>query len=342
VPDDFPPAPDAGALLDSLDAPVVAVDAALHVCHANDAAERWLGRSRLRLRGMHLSQAAPGLAPLGARALTGTCTSVAVQDGTDAPVRVDATPWWDGDAVAGAVLLVHAGASAQAADLAEMAAGLAHEVRNPLAALRGAAELLQGGIGDNEYLRLILREAGRIERLAVHMTDLARPLPLQPRPLAPAPLLHELAAQTRALAGARGAAIRVEERFDPALPELVADRDRLFEALTNLAKNAVEAAPATGGRVVLEAAMAPERRRDAGGRAQPVVRLSVRDNGPGLGAARGRLFTPFHTTKPNGTGLGLLIARRAVEAHGGLLQLLDAREGGAEARVLLPVAAGGA
>lgn len=350
-------------LLDSLDAAVLAVDPGLHVQHANDPAEQLLGRSRERLAGRLLAEAGPlgaGLAGLAEKAIA---ASVSVRDTLRArsgPIAVRATPWWSGGRLAGAVLLVEGPAALEprgAPDVAALAAGLAHEVKNPLAALRGAAELLAAEIGAHELLDLIVREAKRVDALVERMLDLSRPLPLERSRFRPADLVHELALQARALAQARGVTPEIEERYDPALPELHADRRALFEALVNLVKNAVEAVPAEGGRVQVEAAAVTDlRRRDPGGRGVPLVRLTVRDNGPGLGPHRDRLFTPFFTTKQSGTGLGLALARRVVEAHGGVLTLTDVvptavepdEEGappplppppttGAEAQVLLPL-----
>lgn len=327
----------------------MAVGRDLCIVAVNDAAETFLGRSRTRLAGWPLRQVGPdgpALAALAERALadSASVTAPLLHAGT-----VQASPWWSGGELVGAVLLAHGprpvGPAGAPTDLAALAAGLAHEVRNPLAALRGAAELLasdlSAGTGASpEYVSLILREVQRVDALVSRMLDLSRPPSLAKAPVKAAELLHDLAVQARALATARGAAVEVEERYDPAVPPLFADRARLFEALVNLAKNAVEAVPARGGRVVLEAFVDPQlRRRGPDGRVRPLARLVIRDNGPGIGATRDQLFTPFFTTKAGGTGLGLLLARQAAEAHGGMLVLKDlgAAGPGTEAQVLLPL-----
>ncbi len=257
-----------------------------------------------------------------------------------------ASPWWSGGEAAGAVLVAHGpralDPSRRPTDMATLAAGLAHEVRNPLAALRGAAELLASDLKQHlapepEYVALILRETKRVDALVGKMLDLARPPKLVRARVSPAELLHDLALQAKALAGARGGVVEVAEQYDPAVPPIAVDRAQLFGALVNLVKNAVEAVGPAGGRIELLAFVEGElRRREADGRARPLVRLAIRDNGPGIGASREQLFTPFFTTKVSGTGLGLLLARQAVEAHGGMLALKDLGHG-TEAQVLLPL-----
>jgi two-component system nitrogen regulation sensor histidine kinase GlnL len=338
-------------LLDSLGLPIVAVTADGVVARVNDAAEAWLGRSRGRLEGRALSAVepvGPALVEHARRAAADGVAkrvSVAFRGGT---VDASVDPWWVGAQLEGAIVTVHRAAPPAAeagGDVAALAAGLAHEVRNPLAAMRGAAELLRGEVtgGDaREYVELVLRETARVDGLVGRMMELARPPALRRTPTAVGELLHELALEAKALARGRGVACRVDEDYDPALPPLPVDRGRLFEALVNLVRNAVEALPPEGGRVRLVARLDSSRhRRGPDGRPVRLVQLVVRDDGPGLGAARDKLFTPFFTTKATGTGLGLLLVRKAVEAHGGRFELRDAANGGAgtEAEVLLPAEA---
>ncbi len=333
------------SLVESVGAPILAVDRTLSPAFLNDAAESWLGRSRARVAGRPLSAldpAGPALAALAAAAIQSSEVRTALVDHAGV---VQASPWWAGGKLVGAVLVVQATAATDRpgppTDLAALAAGLAHEVRNPLAAVRGATELLTQHLAPDgaaaEYLALILRETKRVDALVGKMLDLSRPPNLRKNRVSPAEILHDLALEAHAFAKARGQEVEVVERYDPAAPRLDADRARLFEALANLVKNAVEAVPAPGGRIELTAFVeAALRRRDAGGRAHSLFRFAVRDNGPGLGSGRDRLFTPFFTTKANGTGLGLVLARRTVEAHGGMLSLKDLAPG-LEAQVLLPL-----
>lgn len=345
-----------GSLLDSLDGPVVATDRDGRVRRLNDAAEEWLARSRSRAVGHSLAHLEPwgaALAPLVGSAMD---RRMAIHvdltvDGTT--LSIAASPWWNADAIVGVVILARppstVAANDQRADVATLAAGLAHEVRNPLAALRGAAELLEGelrqiadaptGVGVREYLQLILRETARVDNLVGRLLSVAKPMALSRSPFPAGDLLHDLSLRARAIAHGRGVPLTMEERYDPALPPLLADREPLFEGLLNLVKNAVEALPLTGGRITLLAGLDPDRRQRVLGKPVSLLRIIIRDSGAGLGTTRDRLFTPFFSTKSSGTGLGLLLARRVIESHGGLLTLRDCipPESGAEAVVLLPL-----
>ena len=126
--------------------------------------------------------------------------------------------------------------------------------------------------------------------------------------------------------------------FDPSLPPLEVDAEQLMQVLQNLLKNAAEAIGEQAGTIRISTGIAvglasgpPERRRS-------MVRLSVRDSGPGFDPrVLAEPFTPFLTTKSDGTGLGLAMVRRLIEAHGGLVELASAGSGGAEVRLFLPV-----
>jgi two-component system nitrogen regulation sensor histidine kinase GlnL len=335
---------------------VVAVDLERRVKRLNDSAEAWLGRSRARAMGQQLAQIEPwgsALAPLAGNTIDQGMAMHADMTVEGTTLNIAASPWWSAGTRIGAVLLARTPSSVEAhdqrADVATLAAGLAHEVRNPLAALRGAAELLAGELRPNggiktttaagEYLELIVRETARVDSLVSRLLSVAKPMPLSRAPFPAGEMLHDLSLRAKALAHGRGVPVAVEERVDPALPDLLADREPLFEGLLNLVKNAVEALPASGGRVVLQAGLDPDRRRRMAGKPVSLLRIVIRDTGPGLGSTRNQLFTPFFSTKSSGTGLGLLMARRVIESHGGLLTLRDcpAPEQGAEAIVLLPL-----
>jgi two-component system, NtrC family, nitrogen regulation sensor histidine kinase GlnL len=218
------------------------------------------------------------------------------------------------------------------------AAMLAHEIKNPLSGIRGAAQLL----GQNELTQLITTEVDRIAALIDRMQDFTdtRPLPVAGENIYPL-LSH---ARELALAGfARGVAI--EERFDPSLPLARINRDALLQVLINLLKNAREAVRnereprvtiTTAYRHGMSVRAGPERRRTA-----LPIEICVVDNGPGAPPdIADHLFDPFVSGRPEGTGLGLALVDKLVRDMGGLVQY--AREGTPEQtvlRLLLPRAA---
>jgi two-component system sporulation sensor kinase A/two-component system, sporulation sensor kinase E len=161
--------------------------------------------------------------------------------------------------------------------------------------------------GDAEYARvmdLMRDEIKRLNGIVEEFLSLARPLPLRPVAAHPAELLHEVAALVEAEARARQVQLSVEASADTGVAQL--DRDHMKQVLLNLVKNGLEAMP-KGGRLIL-----------AGSTSKETLELSVEDTGEGIPAdLLPRLFEPYVTTKTKGMGLGLAIARRIVEGHGG-------------------------
>jgi signal transduction histidine kinase len=210
---------------------------------------------------------------------------------------------------------------------ARMAAAVAHEVRNPLGIIRGAAELIGARSGDrlvpadSAALRDILDEVQRLNRLTEDFLDLSREPRLEPVDVE----LGELAAEAARGVGHAFADLEVRVEMPPLRVRV--DPDRLRQVLANLLANAGQA----GARRV------EVRGRGAGG----VARIEICDDGPGIPAdLRARLFDPFATGRPGGTGLGLAISRRIVERHGGALGLVDERRPGATFELRLPLTAG--
>ncbi|GGB32288.1 PAS domain-containing sensor histidine kinase [Sphingomonas metalli] len=218
------------------------------------------------------------------------------------------------------------------------AAMLAHEIRNPLSGIRGAAQLL----GDNELTRLITTEVDRIAGLIDRMQEFGdtRPLPLMAENIYPL-LTH---ARNLALAGF-GRGVRIEERYDPSLPPALVNRDALTQIVINLLKNAREAVAAERTpSITITTAYRHGITRSGGpdGRRVPLpIEICVLDNGPGAPPdIAEHLFDPFVSGKPEGQGLGLSLVDKLVRDMGGLVQY--AREGEPPCtvlRLLLPRAA---
>jgi two-component system sensor histidine kinase PilS (NtrC family) len=242
--------------------------------------------------------------------------------------------------------------------VAELSASLAHEIRNPLASIRSATEQLarrqalvaiegEADDADGAVLHaLVVREADRLSRLLADFLDFARPQPSRCVPLDIGLVAREAASLASAHPGcADGVQLAVE--VAPGLPLVEGDADLLHRAVFNLVLNALQAVGG-GGRVAVrvesracDEASVPERGQLARGGASQWVAISVVDDGPGIPPElRPRIFEPFVSGRPGGTGLGLPVVHRAVEAHHGLV-LVDALARGTCFTLLLPVDAAG-
>ncbi|WP_426031543.1 two-component system sensor histidine kinase NtrB [Caulobacter sp. DWP3-1-3b2] len=222
---------------------------------------------------------------------------------------------------------------------------LAHEIKNPLAGIRGAAQLLKTGASaaDQPLAQLIVDETDRIRRLVDRMEAFSDEVP-SPRE---AVNIHQVLDRVRALV-VNGVAdgLALEEYYDPSLPDVWGDEDHLIQVFLNLVKNAAEAAHMRGdglGILSIQTAWRPGVRvRGADGKASAgaPIEIRVQDNGPGVpDSLRDHLFQPFVTTKANGTGLGLALVTKLVTSHGGLIDF-ESEPGRTVFRVLLPMATG--
>ncbi|MGA8891596.1 MAG: ATP-binding protein [Anaeromyxobacteraceae bacterium] len=338
------PAALARGAIDSIGDPVLLVGPDGGVVHLNPAAEELFDRSRDRAVGLPV-RALPGGAPLEAlaervrRGQEATGSDFAAPRDPSVPLHVEASPLFDGASCVGTVLVVRARRSGERhLDFEALAAGLAHEIKNPLAGLQGSAELLarEADGAAREYALVIAREARRVDGLVRELLDLARPATLQSGQVNIHTVLRDVMLIAKGLPG--GDRVLFTQHFDPSLPALLGDQEKLTQVALNVLRNAVEAVKETpGAEVVLETGVAPLRLRQAGGKTVPLARIAVRDNGPGIPESMlTRLFTPFATSKAQGTGLGLAISRRIVEAHGGRIEVRN-HGNGAEAALFLPL-----
>ncbi|HSG98737.1 MAG TPA: ATP-binding protein [candidate division Zixibacteria bacterium] len=214
----------------------------------------------------------------------------------------------------------------------QMAAGVAHEIKNPLASIKGAVEILQdeGAPAQDraEFKAIALNEIKRIDRTVAEFLTFARPTRSQFSPLDLSTLFRNSARQFQAQAS--GADVKLREEISDGIT-VVGDRDRLHQVALNLLLNALSVSPA-GAEIIISLAREADH-----------ATLVVRDHGPGLrGEDPERVFDPFYTTKTTGSGLGLAIVRSIVEDHGGEVTLTNAPQGGAVARVTLPLGEGAA
>ena len=352
------PVPDTATVMESLPIPVVMLDEGNGICFVNGAAEPFFGMSKGQLRQLGLRDLVPLDHPLFLLIeqvrLNGS-TVVEHELVLEGPrlhrqgITVQGAPVMD---AAGFVLLtLHDASAARALDrqlffrnaarsVSGMAAILAHEVKNPLSGIRGAAQLLEGTVGetDRELAVLIRDEADRIRSLVERM-EMFNEKPIDRRPVN----IHRVLEHVRLLAQRGFAAhIRFVEHYDPSLPPVWGNRDQLVQVLLNLVKNAAEAIDAgTGaGEITLSTAYRSSVRLAVPGSDQRLhlpLMVTVRDNGPGISdSIRPHLFEPFLTTKVTGTGLGLALAAKIVGDHGGLIEI-DTRPGRTDVLLHLPV-----
>ena len=211
--------------------------------------------------------------------------------------------------------------------------GLAHEIKNPLGGLRGAAQLLASELDDpslREYTGIIIREADRLRSLVDRMlgpSNLPRREPVN---------VHEVMEHVRGLVSVQlPLGLRITPDYDPSIPQVLVDRDMLVQALLNLVQNAIQALGDHGeiqlmSRVLRQYTISGKRHR-------LVARLRVRDNGPGIPEEiRERIFFPMVTGRAAGTGLGLPIAQSLIQLNDGLVEC-NSRPGRTDFDVLLPL-----
>jgi signal transduction histidine kinase len=215
-------------------------------------------------------------------------------------------------------------------ELGNMAATVAHEIRNPLNSVSMGLQRLKGEftpIQDQDdyarFLDLMQAEVRRLNSIVEQFLSLARPLNLKPEPLSIETFLNDI---TTLVAGeASSSNVKIDLKVDPGLPSLQADPNYLKQLLLNLILNGVQAMP-RGGTLAIEA------RADKNS-----LQLTVSDHGTGMTAETlTHIFEPYFTTKPNGSGLGLSIARRIAEAHGGTITVESEPGRGSRFRILMP------
>jgi len=221
-----------------------------------------------------------------------------------------------------------------------MAAGLVHEIKNPLGGIKGSAQLLQMELDGNtelqEYTQLIVRETTRVNRIIEDLLNLSRPRNTQFESVNISQLLNEIVTLQKNTVIGRGVIFKWQ--LDPSIPDILGDRDRLMSLFLNLIKNSCEATK-ENSKITIKTRIDTEyHMRLPDTSPTPMVQISISDQGPGISASDlEKIFTPFYTTKESGNGLGLPICQKIVTDHGGLLEFSNPLEGGTKVKVSLPL-----
>ena len=351
------------AILDALPHPVIMVTADGRVANANAAAESFFDASLPLLRRHVLRELVPFGSPLLAlieqvRARGAAVNEYKVDLGTPRnpgerlvdlhvaplPERADHVVVKLQERTIADKMdrqLTHRGAARSVIALAAM---LAHEIKNPLSGIRGAAQLLEQSVGDDDrgLTRLICEEADRIVKLVDRMEVFTDDRPVERE----AVNIHVVLEHVKRLTHSGFARhIKFVEDYDPSLPPVLANRDQLIQVFLNLVKNAAEAIGETAGdgEISLSTAFRPGVRLSLAGsktRVSLPLEFCVRDNGPGVPEdLLPHLFDPFVTTKPSGSGLGLALAAKIVGDHGGIIEC-ESQPRRTVFRVLMPMFAG--
>lgn len=310
------------------------LNAGLHIAWTNPAFAEHTGFGQSRLRAQTLAVLPPDgarLHELAARTLHEDAVhgvhaaAVCAAPAREARLDFSFTP-----CRGGVLVEVHpAPAASPAPRVAESLRGLAHEVRNPLAAISGAAQLLEQHAGDarqRELAQLIRAESARLTTLTERLLGARHAMATR------AVNVHALLERVGELAAVEAVPAQLVRDYDPSLPAWHGDPDRLLQALLNLVRNAVEA---HARRIVLRS-RAEAGWRDAAGRRVAALRIDVEDDGEGVPAAiAASLFEPLVSGRPDGSGLGLALAREIAREHGGDLSF-QPRAHGACFSLLLP------
>ena len=348
------------SILAHLPNPVFVIDDRDRFTYLNNAAEMFFQSSQVMLIGAPLATLIPADSPLFSMLSRARLQQVSVADqGVEFAgprigmklVNVQISPYGERGLADGQLLVtIQERALAErlrgqsvfhgaARSISAMAALLAHEVKNPLAGIKGAAQLLQAdlGAGDAELTRMIVEETDRITSLLDRMEGFAGGASVVLAPVN----IHEILDHCLAIASASfGAHLSVSRSYDPSLPVMEGHRDLLIQAFINIIKNASEVTDKKG-ELTVKTSYSRGRRLSAGAMRTQLhvpIQVEIIDNGPGISPdIRDHIFDPFVTAKAGGSGLGLAMVASVVADHGGMVEV-DSARGRTVFRINFPLA----
>lgn len=220
------------------------------------------------------------------------------------------------------------------------AANLAHEVKNPLGGIRGAAQLLSRRLKQKEhteYTDLIIRESDRLNKLLEDILDFSNPRKINPAPTNIHKILDNVISIQNYTAIEKGASIIKE--YDPSIPSILGDNEQLTQVFLNIVKNSIEAVKNKGEIKVATRFLTDFHLVEEGYKGGKMVEVQIKDNGSGISKANiEKIFTPFFTTKKKGSGLGLAISLKIIKEHNGFFKIDSVEGKGTVVSVLLPIA----
>ncbi|AMV71670.1 nitrogen fixation sensor histidine kinase GnfL [Desulfuromonas carbonis] len=348
-------------VVDNIDRAVVAIDRAGRIALFNPAAQACTGLSERQSLGRHFEELFAGQDKILALIRSALDVGRSISDDENIhlqrpsapplPVSVSASPiYTDSGDREGVVLIIRDLSrlreledAVRRADrlsmLGTLAAGLAHEIKNPLGGIKGAAQLLAMELGTenplHEYTGIMIKEVERVNGIIEELMDLARPRLPQFQEVNIGRLLGDIILFQKE--AHRGKQIDFVLTLDPSIPPLLGDENLLTRLFLNLIKNAAEAIEGKGRVEICSRVASDFHMQKPGQRPVPLIVIEIRDSGRGIPAEDlDRIFTPFYTTKNRGSGLGLATCQKIVDSHRGLLRF-DSREGeGTTVSVSLP------
>ncbi|GFO55833.1 PAS domain-containing sensor histidine kinase [Geomonas sp. Red276] len=348
-------------VVDSFGDGVIVLDNAGAVTHMNPAAEEMAGVSRRLAKGKPFKDIFKGEDALNEMVAKTVATGMSVSDhenivlkrsGRITPIGTSTSPLLSssGERIGTIVLMRdltnvrELEAAVRQADrlssLGALAAGLAHEIKNPLGGINGAAQLLEMEFPDNEdlreYIRVMLKEVQRVNVIVEELLALASPGRLKLSKVNLHRVLSDIVLLQKRATGGRE--IGIQQYFDPSIPAILADESLLTQLFLNLIKNAIEAVGEGGVVKVSSRVLSDYAMNQIGERRARMVAIDVADNGPGIAPdVLENLFTPFFTTKSKGTGLGLAICQKIVSEHRGMIKVDSDASRGTVFTVMLPL-----